>query len=354
MKQNSEKVAKQARIGLVGCGTVGRGVVELLHEKRAYLKEKYGFVFEVCLISDYVRGTLVSQSGLDLAKVVASLAAGGNLHAVDGVRKEPSPLDGLLGEAQPDLLCDCTPTNYETGQPSLGILEIALKHGINAVTCSKGGIGKDLVGLRRLAAGKGVSLRYESSVLSGTPLISLVRGPLAGCELLGVEGIVNGTTNFILTKMAEGMGYAEALAEAQRLGYAETDPTGDVEGFDAAVKVAIMAAEFFDTPIKVSEVRRTGISGVTAEDVKKAAAGGRRIKLVAGIEKKDGKVGGFVEPRALDTDHPLAGVHGATNAVCLRTDNLGEVTIIGPGAGAIETAQGILSDILDIAGVTCR
>lgn len=340
------------RIGLVGCGTVGKGLVALLAEKRAFLKEKFGFEFELCLVSDYARGTLLSANGLDLGAILENLDAKGNLHAMPGVRTEPVPLAELLREMPVAFLCDATPTNYETGQPSKGILETALSCGANAITCSKGGVGLDLEGLCRIASEKGVSLRFESSVLSGTPLISLVRDSLAGCSVRKVEGIVNGTTNYILTEMENGMEYAAALAEAQKLGYAETDPTGDVEGFDAAVKVCIMAQAFFDTHLKMPDVDRRGITEITLKDVSEAKAEGKRIKLIAGVERVDGVVRGYVQPRAIPLAHPLAGVMGVVNAACVTTDNLGDITIIGPGAGARETAQGLLADMLEIAS-TC-
>ena len=339
---------KKSRIGLVGCGTVGKGLVALLNEKRAFLKENFGFEFELCLVCDYMRGTLASKSGLDMAAILKNLDGAGNLHAMSGVTLGPVPLEDLLRETPVDILCDATPTNYETGQPSKGILETALQSGASAVTCSKGGVGIDLEGLKQLAEENGVKIRFESSVLSGTPLIGLVRTNLAGCTIDRVEGIVNGTTNYILSRMEEGMEYAAALKKAQELGYAETDPTGDVEGFDAAVKVCIMAQEFFCTHLKMADVNRRGITEVTLDEVKQAKADGKRIKLIAGVERHGGTVRGYVEPRAIATTHPLAGVMDAVNAVSISTDNLGDVTIIGPGAGARETAQGILSDMLEI------
>lgn len=341
---------KTHRIGLVGCGVVGAGLVALLDDKRGALRARWDFDFKLCFVSDYARGTLVAPDGLDTSVIVGALSESGSLHSLPGVRKEPVPLEHLLKEMPVDFVCDATPTNYETGQPSLGILRAALESGANAVTCSKGGVGKDLAGLKEIAREKGAALRFESSVLSGTPLIDLVRGPLAGCDISRVQGIVNGTTNYILTKMEEGMTYEAALAEAQRLGYAESDPTGDVEGFDAAVKVCIMAGEFFGAGLGIGDVERTGITKITAADIERAKAGGRRIKLIADVERAGGRVSGYVRPTEVDGAHPLASVSGVTNAVSITTDNLGEITVVGPGAGARETAQGILSDMLEIAG----
>jgi len=231
----------------------------------------------------------------------------------------------------------------------MSIMTAALSAGVSVVTSSKGALALDMAGLKKLAAENGASLRFESSVMSGTPLINLARGPMAGCEITKIEGILNGTTNFILTKMENGMDYTEALAEATRLGYAEADPAGDVEGFDAAVKVCILSAEIFGTPMRVGDVRRTGITGVTREDINRAAASARKIKLVAGVKREGGSVMGYVSPEAVAKDDPLASVSDAANAAKITTDNLGVVTIAGSGAGKIETAQGLLSDILDIA-----
>lgn len=342
---------KEIRIAVVGCGTVGMGLIKLIADKRQHLAEKYGCEIKIVVISDYIKGSIVAPDGVDPRAAHDALAQG-SLMSIAGATDERPSLSSLLSKTRVDFVCDMTPTNYLTGQPSLGILQTALSSGVNAVTCSKGGVGKDLAGLRALARDRGVVIRYESSVLSGTPLINMVRGPLAGCEISKAAGIVNGTTNYILTMMEEGMSYADALAEAQRLGYAETDPTGDVEGSDAAVKVCILSETIFGAKMSFDDVERIGITGVTNDDIARARANGRRVKLIACAERTSDGVKGSVRPTEIDERHPLAGVGGATNAVSLTTDSLGEITIIGPGAGARETAHGILSDILDVVGAS--
>lgn len=338
------------RIGLVGCGTVGKGLIVLLNEKRDFLKERFGFEFKVCLLSDFIRGTLASSDGLDLSSVIKNLDEKGNMHDLPGVRTGAVPLSELLAATPVDMLCDATPTNYVTGQPSTGILEAGIASGASVVTCSKGGIGLDLARFKKLASDKGVSIRYECTVMSGTPLLNLVRSTIAGCSVSRVEGILNGTTNYILTQMESGGDYESALKEAQRLGFAETDPTGDVEGFDSAIKVCVLAQEFFGKHLRIDDVERQGITGVTVADIAAAKAEGKRIKLIAGVELTSDGVRGYVEPRAIDINSPLAGVMGVTNAACITTDNLGDIIIVGPGAGARETAQGLLADIIDISG----
>jgi homoserine dehydrogenase len=154
--------------------------------------------------------------------------------------------------------------------------------------------------------------------------------------------------------MEEGLGYEEALAEAQKLGYAEADPTGDVEGFDAAVKVSILADEVFGMHLGLAEVRREGVTSVKLDDIKRAAGRGAKRKLMAGVSLDSGKVTGYVSPKEVSSSDPLASVGGVTNAVNIVTDNLGTVTVIGPGAGKIETAQGLMSDMLNIASGIMR
>ncbi|MEM1619051.1 MAG: homoserine dehydrogenase [Desulfurococcaceae archaeon] len=185
-------------------------------------------------------------------------------------------------------------------------------------------------------------------VLSGTPVFSLVLESLAGVDVRRIQGIVNGTTNYILTRMEEGLTYEEALREAQKLGYAEADPTLDVEGWDAAIKAVILANVIMGSSITIKDVEREGITRITTEDIKKAREEGCRIKLVAEVSKNGDNVKASVRPRKIPLTHPLANVMGVTNALTLETDHLGLLTIVGPGAGRIETGQAILSDILAI------
>ena len=336
-------------IGLAGCGTVGSGLLELLDAKKDYLKERYGADFRLVFVTDAIKGTVFSKDGLNPGDMAAKVARDGNFHGEETERAASNDIKTLVGESGISILCEATPTNYETGEPGMTIMKSALAAGASVVTSSKGALGLGVAGLKKLACDNGVQIRFESSVMSGTPLINLIRGPLAGCSVTRVEGILNGTTNFILTRMEEGLDYAEALAEAQRLGYAEADPTGDVEGFDAAVKVSILAGEVFGTHLALAEVRREGITSIKPDDIERAAARGAKIKLIAGAAFEGGNVTGYVLPREVKSSDPMASVNGVTNAVNIDTDNLGTVTVIGPGAGKIQTAQGLISDMLDIA-----
>jgi homoserine dehydrogenase len=202
--------------------------------------------------------------------------------------------------------------------------------------------------LNALAEANGVQLGVEGTVMSGTPTLRLAREILAAGKIRKVMGIFNGTTNYILTQMESGMSYADALAEAQKLGYAEADPTGDVEGFDAAGKVVILARLVMNEAISMEDVDRTGISKLTLEDVNIAKAAGERWKLIGSLEVVAGQLVASVKPQRLPIAHPLAGVSGAANAAHFVTDYVGEVTLIGPGAGRLPTGYAVIEDILAI------
>jgi homoserine dehydrogenase len=199
------------------------------------------------------------------------------------------------------------------------------------------------------ALAAGVELRWEGTVMSGTPVISTARRSLAGCTISGFSGILNGTTNFMLTEMEKGQAYDDVLRQAQKLGYAEADPSGDVLGWDAAGKVVILANTVLHVPLTLSDVEiTTGITKITLDDVRAAAAAGERWKLVAGAHVENGRVAASVLPQRLPLANPLAGVMGATNAVTFHTDLVGPVTVVGAGAGRSQTAFAVISDLLDI------
>lgn len=334
------------RIGLIGLGNVGQGFIRILAEKKEILKKRYGFEYKVIAIADPIKGNAYAEDGLDLREIIKLLDEKGDIKNFPGYKDFDSIK--LASEMDLDIVVEVTPTNVETGEPGLTHIKTALENGRHVVTSNKGPIAIAYRELTELAKKKNVILRFEGVVMSGTPAISLAREALAGCDILEIEGILNGTTNYILSKMEEGMSYNEALKEAQRLGYAEADPTADVEGWDAAVKTVVLANTLMDANLTIKDIDRVGITGITMDDVKKALEEGRRIKLLARIYREDDEVKASVKPTQVSLDHPLASIMGVTNAVTFTTDHLGRVTLIGPGAGRIETGQAILSDILYI------
>ncbi|MCR5335191.1 MAG: homoserine dehydrogenase [Synergistes sp.] len=331
------------RIALAGCGNVGTALLELLHEKKDELKAKYSFEYDVVLISDIIKGTVANKSGLDLEAVLNELHQHNSFAAL---KQDSGSLGELMKRYGATVLAECTPTNLKTGEPGLSHIREALSSGISVTTTNKGPLAVAFDELKAAAEQSGAKFLYEGVVMSGTPLIDMIRNGMAGCSVSGVEGILNGTTNFMLTKMGSGATYDEALKEAQALGYAEADPTGDVEGWDAAGKVVILTKILFGKDIAVTEVDRTGITQVTPQQVSSAAQKGNVIKLIAGVDLDETGLHPYVKPREIAASHPLAQVGGAVNAVTVKTDNLGDVTLIGPGAGRRETGQALLSDII--------
>lgn len=333
-------------IGLVGFGNVAQGLARILADKRERLAAKYGFEFRITSVVTARRGCLANEQGLDPAMLLEAMERDGGLWGCEGARLI-DPLE-TIKNPHTDILVETTPTSLVRGEPGLTHIRTALKAKKHVVTSNKGPLVRAMSELTALAEGSGVAFRYEGVIMSGTPALNLVRETLAGCDIQHVQGIVNGTTNFILTEMEKGRTYEEALAEAQRLGIAEADPTADVEGWDAAVKACIMAVLFMDATLELEDVERTGITEVTPETIQTALSRGKRVKLVAEVYRERGRVKAMVAPVAVPLTRPLAGIMGAMNAITYTTDHLGDITIVGPGAGRIETGQALLSDLLAI------
>jgi len=340
------------KIGLIGCGTVGQGLLQILHDKRGYLRDAYGFEARVVAIADKLKGTLLVPEGIDIPAVLALLAAGQGLAGYPkAARGQAEPLDPLdmIGRTDADIIAEMTYTDIKTGEPATSYIRKALGLGKHVVTSNKGPAALHYRELHDLARRNGVQFRIEGTVMSGTPVFHLVECGLAGNAVREVKGILNGTTNFILSKMeTEGMDYGPALALAQKLGYAEADPTADVEGFDALAKVVILSNVLLGGSLKTSDVPCQGISSITRADVESAKAQGFRYKLIGQTRLENGAVKASVSPQKLPLADPLAGVMGAQNALTFDTDLMGKVTIQGAGAGKIETGFAILSDILAV------
>jgi len=274
-------------------------------------------------------------------------------------------LEGLQATGG-DVLAEATGATLRHAEPGLSSIRSALAQGMHVITSSKGPValaGLDLLALARV---HGVQLRMESTVMSGTPVLSTIREGMAGTRIRAIRGILNGTVNSILSTMAMGHDYAEGLAQAQAQGYAEADPTDDVEGDDTVAKTLILAAAAFGRTLTPEQVVRRGITMLTGEQMQQAFDEGKRIKHVASLRllsgdgkevsratAESGTVPTFlearVEPIALPLGDPLARIEGLLNAIVIQTDTPQEVTVIGPGAGRFQAGQGMLADLIAIA-----
>ena len=341
----------ELKIALVGCGTVGLGLLEILDQKRDFLKETYGFESRIVAISDKLKGSILVPDGIEIKRLFELFSQGGRIDQYFGKGKTwelLNPLD-MIEQCAADIIAELTYTDIKTGEPATGYIKKALRSGMNVVTSNKGPAALHYHELSSLAKKNNLFFRIEGTVMSGTPVFSLFESGLAGNEIREVQGILNGTTNFILSKMElEGMEYAEALALAQKLGYAEAEPTADVEGYDAVAKIVILSNVLLGAELKPDDVKREGITALNRGMVTAAKEQGFRYKLIAQAKRSGGRVEARVSPQKLPLTDPLSGVMGAQNALTFDTDLLGKVTIQGAGAGKIETGFSILSDILAV------
>jgi homoserine dehydrogenase len=315
---------ERVRIGLLGCGNVGGPLARLLDGNADLIEQRAGVAIEITRVA--VR---------DVARD----------------RHVPLPADVFTDDAEsvvadPDI--DLVVEVIGGIEPARTLITHALKAGKPVVTANKellANVGEELFETAEAAQ---VDLLFEASVAGGIPLIRPLRESLAGDRIRRVMGIVNGTTNFVLTRMSDsGETFADALSEAQALGYAEADPTADVDGFDAAAKAAIIASIAFDAQVVASDVYREGIRDITDRDIASARDLGYVVKLLAVAEQRDGQVGVRVHPAMLPTRHPLAAVRESFNALFIEGDAVGELMLYGRGAGGDPTASAVLGDVID-------
>ena len=331
------------KIALIGFGNVGQGLAQILRDRAGSLAAEQDFRPVLVAVATRSRGTLVNPNGLDPAALLDATAAGGlDYYPVAPGLDRGWDAARIARELDADVLVEASPSDLQTGGPALGLCHAALADGKHVVLANKGPVAVAYAELMDAARAAGKRLLFEATVMAGTPSLRLALEALAGAGITRARGIINGTTNYILTQMEEGMSFADALAQAQAIGYAEADPTADVDGWDAAGKARILSAALFGKPRTFGEMRVEGISKLTLEDVAAARAAGERWKLIADITP-DALT---VAPARIPLTHPLAGVMGGTNAITYTTELLGDVTLVGAGAGGIQTGFGLLSDLL--------
>jgi homoserine dehydrogenase len=320
-------MSEALRVGIAGLGTVGASVARVLAEKADELTRRCGRAITVTAVSARDR---TRDRGIDLS----------------GVQWFDDPV-ALAREADIDVFVELM--GGEDG-PAKASVQAALERGKHVVTANKALLSRSGVSLAAIAEKNGVLLNYEAAVAGGIPVIKTMRESLAGNSVSRVFGILNGTCNYILTRMeAEGISFEECLADAQRLGYAEADPTFDIEGNDTAHKLSILTSLAFGTKISPDDIYLEGISNITQADIKAAAELGYRIKLLGVAQRSESGIEQRVHPTMVPTSSVIAQVHGVTNAVAIETDILGELLLSGPGAGGNATASAVIGDIADIA-----
>ncbi len=340
------------KIALIGFGNVARALVRLLLRKRDALQSKHNITFSFTGISTARHGCAVNPDGLDIEKALRLAEGGNGISFLSSVEVKDSI--AVIQRSNADVMFENSPVNAQSGQPALDHIRAALGMGMHAITANKGPVAYGYRELIQLAAEKGKKFRFEATVLGGAPLFSVVREAFPLANFVSFTGILNATTNVILSRMENGESYEEALKYTQSIGLAETDPTNDVDGWDAAIKVAALTAALWGVPLTPQEVNPTGIRGITSKMIAEAKADGKRYKLVCSAEKDGERVKASVSPRLVDVSSPLYGMMNSSTGVTFRTDVTLDYSIVqterpGMQGGPVETAYGLFADFVSVA-----
>jgi homoserine dehydrogenase len=334
------------RIALLGFGNVGQALVRLLQRKKDLLLRNHNLSFSVTGIATGRHGMAIDPQGIDIECALQLITTGSNLDVLSSRSLMGDPME-FIRSCGADVLFENTPVNYTNGQPAVDYLRAALQAGMHAITANKGPVVHAYQELTKLAEKSGRKFYFESAVMDGAPIFSLFRESLPAADLCGLSGILNSTTNLILSRMEDGESFERAVAYAQSIGIAETDPSGDIDGWDAAVKVAALVTVLMGIPLKPAQVERTGIRDLTLEDVQQATSQGKRWKLVC-IAKREGQtVLARVHPEMVGADSPLYGVNGTSSIVTFETDVLSRLSIVEGNPGPETTAYGLLADFIN-------
>ena len=333
------------KLALLGFGNVGRALAVLLMRKQKELKEKYDITFSVTGIATGRHGMLVNQNGVDLNGALELVRSGRSLSLLTS--QLVNDTFDFIEKSKADILFENSSVNVETGQPAVDYVKKALGLGMHVCTANKGPVVHAYAELQELASQNGVKFLHESTVMDGAPIFSLFREAIPATNLLSFKGILNSTTNLILQRMENGESFDEAVRYCQQVGIAETDPSGDVDGWDAAIKVAALTTVLMGIPLKPQDVDRTGIRNITPNMVAEAKKDGKRYKLVCSAERDGDKVSGKVAPELVEMSSPLFSVEGTSSIVEFKSDVLGDLSIVEKDPGPDTTAYGLLADFIN-------
>lgn len=339
-------MAQEYKLALLGFGNVGRALAKLLLSKRDEIRRKYNCDFIVTGIATGSHGSALAPDGLDLAKALAVVDVQADLSALSTIKPPSNSLE-FIQNCKADVLFENTPVSYEDGQPAVDHLRLALERGMHAITANKGPVVHAYPELSALAKVKGRSFLFESTVMDGAPVFSMWREALPAATLRSFRGVLNSTTNLILTLMEQGKTFEGAVAHAQEIGIAETDPSGDIDGWDAAIKVSALVSVLMNKPLKPFEVDRQGIRSITSEAVMESLRANKRWKLVCSAQREADRVSASVQPMEVEASDPLFTVMGTSSAVTFKSDVLGALTLTEEDPGPHTTAYGLLADFLN-------
>lgn len=326
---------------LIGLGTIGQSYCQLLENRKVDLLTNYGIDSKIVAVADS-KGVAIDEKGININDILSVKKNNKSVSDLSIGDKSKTSID-LIEEIDAELLVDATPTNIQDGEPSASLLESAMKTKKNIITANKGPLALAFSSIIEKAEYNNVILKYSATVGGGTPILEFGRKCLEADRILEMHAILNGTTNYILTEMDDrGLSFQDALKEAQELGYAETDPTLDIDGFDAAAKLVIMSNLLLGKELVLNDLKIEGIRDITQKDITKAKDNGNTIKLIASVNNM-----AKVEPVIISKDDPMS-VAGALCSVKFVSEFAGEEIIIGKGAGGMETASAMIRDLVEI------
>lgn len=342
-------MAKSVRVIICGFGKVGRNFARLMESRRQAILRRHNLNLELTGVGE-LHGSVSSQGSLSPLDVADFFEARGTLAYYPGAGKPGWEGIDIIRETDSDVLVETTPTNIQTGEPALSHIRLALSRKIHVVSANKGPFIRSYRSLRSLASEHGVALKLSAAAAAALPTLDVAQTCLAGTEIRTIEGVLNGTSNFILTRMrTENDTFEAALAEAQRLGIAETDPMLDIEGYDTANKLALIANVSMDADLLPENMDRQGIVGINAEKVRQAASEGKIMRLVGRAEKAlNGTVHARVAPELLLPEHPLASVDGTEKGITYTTDTMDRITVMGGKSDPMGAAAALLKDLINI------
>jgi len=341
-------MSKPVKIVLCGLGNVGRALLELLAERSGEIEAGYGLRLILSAAVDIGGAAVADDEGLPAAALLGHLGAGNAVETFAPFGRPGASGKATIDEVDAHVLVETTPTNLVDGEPGRTHILAALEKGMEVVSANKGPIVLFYRQLHELARRKGCGVHISAATAAALPTLDVGRVCLAGSRLLEIEGILNGSTNYILTRMQQdGCGYETALKEAQDLGIAETDPSLDVEGRDTANKIVLIANRLFGLALGPRDVAVEGITKITAEDVAAARQAGQTIKLIGSAVRTDAGVTLGVAPRRLEADHPLASVDGSEKAISYRTDTMDRITVSGGKSSPTGAAAALLKDLIN-------
>lgn len=342
---------KTLRLCIAGFGNVTKRFLRLLQEKEAYLAETYGYGFSIIGVCSPSRGILAGGDGLSIDGL---FEMDETRYKFDGLAEFFSPWDergalAMIDRCQADVFIELSTLSIKDGEPATSYIERAFERGMHVITANKGPEAWHFDRLAEKAHTAGKEYLFETAVMDGTPIFNFARETLHGCEILGIKGILNGTSNFVLHQLEHGFTFDAAIKEAQRLQFAEADPSMDIDGWDGAAKICAMANILMDAKLDPMKVERKSVASVTAEDIKKAKENGCRIKYICKAEReKSGAVHLSVLPAMIPLDDVYAAVNGSSAVVTFYTDLAGELTIVQTDPGILQTAYGVYSDLITL------